>query len=91
VTTIQELKLRAEASKVSGAFTATKADLVTAFTDVTIKGEKILNDFMTACLDESCSSEVMEFRGQELLTNKSDSLWVLELIVDYHIAERKRP
>lgn len=90
MTTIQELKLRAEASKVSGAFTATKTDLVLAFTDVTMKGEKVLNDFMTAALDKSCSSELIEFRGQELLSNKADSLWVLELIVDYHIAERKR-
>jgi hypothetical protein len=91
VTTIQELKLRAEASKVSGAFTATKTDLVLAFTDVTMKGEKVLNDFMTAALDKSCSSELIEFRGEELLSNKVDALWVLRLIVYYHVAERKKP
>jgi len=90
VTTIEELKLRAEASKVSGAFTATKGDLVSAFSDVTTRGEKVLSDFMVAALDKSYSSELIEFRGEELLSNKADALWVLRLIVDYHVAERKK-
>jgi hypothetical protein len=34
---------------------------------------------------------LIEFRGEELLSNKEDALWVLRLIVDYHVAERKKP